>query len=197
MTQKEWERSLLTYLRDLPRKERNAIIEYYREMYGDKLDAGMTNDEILREFGFPQDCADRILAESGKELKHENIKNKADKTEHKTNRNADALYSVGTAILSVLLVFPFCSAAVVLLISFAAVAISGIVVALAGIVVVIWSPFQLIGGLPIGGMIAYLGAGFLCSGIGILLSVGFFYLTKYTAKGCIKLLKILYRRNKP
>lgn len=196
MTQKEWERSLSSYLRDLPRKERNAIIEYYREMYGDKLDAGMTNDEILWEFGFPQDCAARILAESGKELKRENAQNKTDAPRRKTSDNADALYSVGMAILSVALVFPLSIAAIVILISFAAVAISGIVVALAGVVVAVWSPFQLIGGLPIGAMIAYLGAGFLCTGVGILLSVGFFYLTKYTAKGCVKLLKILYRRNK-
>ena len=40
MTQQEWEKKLKEYLTPLPQAEQEQIVEYYREMYGDRLDAG-------------------------------------------------------------------------------------------------------------------------------------------------------------
>ena len=65
MNKKEWERALLKNLKSLSRQERKEVLEYYREMYGDKLDAGFSEQEILREFGSPKDCAKKILMENG------------------------------------------------------------------------------------------------------------------------------------
>ena len=66
MTQIEWENILLQSLSALAPNEQNEIAAYYREIYGDKLEAGLTPDEILTEFGSPQECAQRILQEAGK-----------------------------------------------------------------------------------------------------------------------------------
>ena len=38
-------------------EERSAVLRYYEEMFQDKLDDGMVEGEILKEFGFPEDVA--------------------------------------------------------------------------------------------------------------------------------------------
>ena len=54
MTYNEWERELLRYLKGLPKKERDEVADYYREMHGDKFDAGMTDEQIIKKFGEPK-----------------------------------------------------------------------------------------------------------------------------------------------
>ena len=68
MTQVEWEKIFLENLTTIPDAERFKMAEYYREIYGDKLEAGQTPDEILAEFGDPKECAIRILKENESEL---------------------------------------------------------------------------------------------------------------------------------
>ena len=63
MTQVEWEKIFLDNLAAIPEAERFKMAEYYREIYGDKLEAGQTPDEVLAEFGDPKECAKRILKE--------------------------------------------------------------------------------------------------------------------------------------
>lgn len=67
MTKKEWEKRLLKNLKSLSKQERKEVLEYYREMYDDKLDTGFSEREILKEFGSPEECARKILAENGNE----------------------------------------------------------------------------------------------------------------------------------
>lgn len=38
----------------LPEEERERALGYYAELYGDKLDAGVSESEIVREFGDPE-----------------------------------------------------------------------------------------------------------------------------------------------
>ena len=64
MTLQEWEKKLKKYLSPLPKSEQNRIVEYYREMYGDKIDNGCSEAEILAEFGDPQVCAGRMISEN-------------------------------------------------------------------------------------------------------------------------------------
>lgn len=44
-------------------EDKRAVLHYYDEMYQDKRDDGMTEAEVLREFGFPEDVA-RSVRES-------------------------------------------------------------------------------------------------------------------------------------
>lgn len=78
MNKREWERRFLKELQPLAGKERNEALEYYREIYGDKIDAGFSEEEILREFGNPEDCARKILEENGLSV---NEKNKRSRTQ--------------------------------------------------------------------------------------------------------------------
>ena len=40
--------------------EAQEIIDYYKEIYGDKKDAGLSDQEILAEFGSPSECVAKI-----------------------------------------------------------------------------------------------------------------------------------------
>lgn len=40
--------------------EKRTVLNYYEEMYQDKREDGMTEEEILREFGFPEDVAQNV-----------------------------------------------------------------------------------------------------------------------------------------
>lgn len=53
--------------RGLSKVERSAVLNYYNEMYQDKLEDGLTANEILKEFGFPQDVADSVLNDGDRE----------------------------------------------------------------------------------------------------------------------------------
>ena len=65
MTRKQWNKRFRKALRSLPASERNAAAEYYDELYGDKRDAGMSEEAITAEFGDPEDAARRIADEAG------------------------------------------------------------------------------------------------------------------------------------
>lgn len=40
--------------------EKRTVMNYYEEMYQDKLDDGMREEDIIREFGFPEDVAQNV-----------------------------------------------------------------------------------------------------------------------------------------
>lgn len=63
MTYRQWEKAFRKRLSRLPKEERERALGYYAELYGDMLDAGMDTDIILRQFGDPEESADRIIAE--------------------------------------------------------------------------------------------------------------------------------------
>lgn len=77
MNKREWERRFLKGLKPLAGKERNEALEYYREIYGDKIDTGFSEEDILREFGEPEDCARKILEENGISVDHNAKKSRA------------------------------------------------------------------------------------------------------------------------
>ena len=64
MKKKTWEKQLVKLLKALPYAERQSVLNYYNEIYSDKIEAGMAEEEIIAEFGFPEDCAARILSEN-------------------------------------------------------------------------------------------------------------------------------------
>lgn len=83
MTFKDWEAELERYLDKLPYAERRTAIEYYREIYCDKTDAGYESNKILMEFGFPKDCADKIIADFAQKKNTENPPAVVEKREKK------------------------------------------------------------------------------------------------------------------
>lgn len=189
MTQKAWEKALLKQLNGLPRAEKNAAIEYYREIYGDKLDAGYSEKEILREFGSPEACAKRILSEETDEpSERERIPAPV------SRGNYSIAGIIGMFFLTVLLILPLASVALTLIASFAVVSLSGIAVTLAGVALTVGSPFLSLGGALFPSVIAGMGMGICAIGIGAVLFAAFFFATKYLALWSYKALKFIYIR---
>ncbi len=186
MTQKAWEKELEKHLAALPKAERAEAISYYRELYGDKLEAGYSNEDILREFGYPEDCAERILAENTPSSQR-----KRTPAPHvKVNYSVTGL--VGIFFLTVLLILPLASIALALIASFGAVCLSSIACALAGILFTVCSPFL----VPTSffSVLTAMGAGICAVGVGVILSAVCFFATKYLAIGTWKALTFIYIR---
>lgn len=183
MTKKIWEKRLLSNLRPLQKAERKKILEYYREMYGDKVEAGFSEAEILAEFGSPEACAARILAEENVEIPPIKEKGKA----------PSPLAIVGICFVSLILVLPLTITAFALIVTFFAVSVSGAAIAIAGVIYAIGAPLLSIGSLPAAGCFAHLGVGLTLCGVGCLLFVAFAPLTKYLAIGTGKTLAFLYK----
>ena len=183
MTKKIWEKRLLSKLRPLQRAERKKILDYYREMYGDKAEAGFSEAEILAEFGSPEKCAARILAE-------ENTQPTLQKRERRKLSPAEI---VGMFFLSLILILPLALTAFALIVTFFALTVSGVAVAIAGGVYAIGAPLLSIGSLSAAGCFAHLGVGLTLCGVGCLLFVAFEPLGKHLAIGTGKALKFLYK----
>ena len=183
MTKKNWEKRLLSNLRPLQRDERKKILDYYREIYSDKAEAGYSEAEILAEFSSPEECATRILA-------GENVQPTLQKRER---RNLSPAEMVGMFFLSLLLILPLAATAFALIVSFFALSVSGVAVAIAGVVYAIGTPLLFIGSLPAAGCFAHLGIGIAACGVGCLLFVAFAPLGKYLAIGTGKALRFIYK----
>ncbi len=63
MSKYEWEKELKKQLSALPEKEQKPIFDYYGEMFEDRFESGMSEADIIREFGNPYDVAQKILAD--------------------------------------------------------------------------------------------------------------------------------------
>ena len=69
MTKYEWERQLKKGISGLPKSEQQRVLEYYNELFSDKIDAGMREQEIIAEFGNPYDVANKLLVDYYKDEK--------------------------------------------------------------------------------------------------------------------------------
>lgn len=215
MTQQEWEKKLKEYLTPLPQAEQEQIVEYYREMYGDRLDAGYSETEILAEFGDPQVCAGRMISENAdgapsypQERRTGNpylrsaapsgertLSAHRDTERTKTGRSVGEI--VGIVSFALLLGLPLGIAALGVVAAFGAVTVGGIVVLIAGVLFSVACPFFAFAGMPAAGIVANVGVGLVCSGVGALLFVGFYLATKYTALACYRAMRAVFaRRNK-
>lgn len=63
MTKYEWESELKKSIHRLPADEIARIMEYYDELFADKIERGYNEYEIIGQFGNPVDVADKILSE--------------------------------------------------------------------------------------------------------------------------------------
>ena len=205
MKQIEWENILLEKLKPLADEERFKIAEYYREMYADKLETGVSPEEILEEFGSPQECAQKILQEEGKEGESAQTEEKetaapsvetvAEKpVAQKKKQKWTPAMIMGMTFLTLLVILPLTAVALGVILSFAAGCIGGGAVVLAGGIYSLASLFFGIFGMETGGVFASFGLGVAFIGVGFLLCVGFYYATKYTVIACCKGLLWVYKR---
>ena len=183
MTQKTWEKQLAHHLTALSKAERKQVLDYYREIYGDKIEAGFSENEILAEFGTPETCAARILAGEGiTPIKAQ-----------PQSRKMSPAAIVGMFFLTLIIILPLAITAFALIISFFAVSVSGIAVVIAGVTYAIGAPLLAIGTLDAAGICMHLGLGIAACGVGLLLFTIFKFLTKYLAIGAGKALAFLYK----
>lgn len=72
MTYTKWESELKSLLAGLPENEIDEATRYYAEIYGDKRDAGFSDEDIIKEFGTPEECAEKIRTEAAEGSDGEN-----------------------------------------------------------------------------------------------------------------------------
>ena len=189
MSYKEWERALLKQLTVLPKNERLSITDYYREMYGDKQDLGLTDEEILQEFGSPEACAKKILSEARET-------GSSAKTPSERKAKPSVAYIVGVVFFTLILILPLAGVGVALVAVLASGVVCGAVCALAGVAYTVFAPFTSLSGVGAAGITAHIGTGVCLCGVGLMLFVLFFLLTKYTSILLTKWFRVLYGRRK-
>ena len=217
MTYRQWEESLLNYLKGLSDEEKKEIVSYYREIYSDKIDSGIRKEEIVKTFGDPMLAAARILKESADAAerdpetekavsvgeKESKIKTKAapvlNKNKEKARNAASSLTVskiVGWFFITVLILIPLAGVVIGAIASLASVTLAGGAMLVGGIVAAVASPLLFIIGYEMSGVLFVFGAALITAGTGALLFVVFYYLTKYSIVSCTKLCKYAIRRDK-
>ena len=179
MTYRQWEKAFRKRLSRLPEEERERALGYYAELYGDKLDAGVSESEIVREFGDPKAAADKIIEESA-ETAFAQGKTVRARTAGDTAARAAAVLLflfVGLPLLAVLFSLAVAGAALFL---------SGFAVILAGVAHVVYFLAQLYmyGGA---GYVAQIGIGLAAAGVGAMLVPLFLCCTKWLFIACGKI----------
>jgi len=209
MTYLIWEKQLLGYLKSQPETEKKQIVDYYREMYNDKVERGLSPDQVLSEFGDPKNCAAKILMEPAVEegapeatANDEPTKQKTSKPDKKEiiKRSKEALkgVSVGSVVgwffITILLLIPLGAVAISVVATFGALAVSGFAMIFGGVVGTVASPFGLFFGWSGALTLSAAGACVALAGVGAILAVVFSLLTKYSAIGLYKSVVYLTKR---
>lgn len=170
MTKKEWFNDFKNHLDSLSNKDCQEAINYYEELYQDKLDQGFDPKTIIDDFPNPADAAKKILDDIPGEVidlnessaKKKNRKEKSEKRKAKSFR-----YPLWLTILFSILSVPLFIVFFALIIAFIAVFFSAFIVVLAGIVTIIFAVLEQF--QNIGELIMSIGISFLSIAIGLLL----------------------------
>lgn len=182
MTYKKWEKLLKKHLSPLSKEERDDALDYYYEIFSDKLEAGRLEEDIVQEFGNPETCALRILNETNKQPRHT-----------RSNRKRTTPWEIiGMFFLTLVLILPLAASAFSVAVAFGAAATSGLACILAGVLYIPLSFF--LGFASFGAILANIGIGITSCGVGVFLYIGFGFVAKYTAIGSWKALKFIYKR---
>lgn len=203
MTYLIWEKQLLGYLRSQSDEDKKQVVDYYREMYYDKIERGESPDSILLGFGDPKNCAAKILMEHVTEEDKTASSPKKEfsipksETKATVNYQAKKRMTVGSVVgwffTTVLLLIPLSAVALSVVVSFAAVGLSGFAMVLGGLIGAVASPFGLFFGWSGALTLGAFGACIATAGVGAILAVIFTLLTKYSAIGLYKAVLILVR----
>lgn len=180
MTYRQWEKTFKKRLSRLPKEERERALGYYAELYGDKLDAGVSESEIVREFGDAKDAADKIIAEYSESTSVQG------KTAEQRTAGDTAARAAAAVLLFLFVGLPLLAVIFCLAVAGAALFLSGFAVILAGVAYIVYFLVQLcmFGGA---GYAAQIGIGLAAAGVGALLVPLFLYCTKWLFIACGKI----------
>ncbi len=201
MTYKEWEWELRYLLGDLPQKEIDEITGYYREIYGDKKEAGFSDSEIIVEFGTPRECALKIKEESeitGGERALAPAENRKEEIKENGSKSATGRafrlkpWTTGRVLLTIFVLFPLTAVAFSLLSGLASAALGCAAGAVGGVLTLLWAIIQTLMGNGLVQWTAFAGMGIASTGVLIPLAIGLTYATKYSAIFYLKFLKKIY-----
>ena len=180
MTYRQWEKAFRKRLSRLPKEERERALGYYAELYGDKLDAGVSESEIVREFGDPKAAADKIIEESAETAFAQG------KTVRARTAGDTAARAAAAVLLFLFVGLPLLAVVFCLAVAGAALFLSGFAVILAGVAHVVYFLAQLYmyGGA---GYVAQIGIGLAAAGVGALLVPLFLCCTNWLFIACGKI----------
>lgn len=180
MTYRQWEKAFKKRLSRLPGEERERALGYYAELYGDKLDAGVSESEIVREFGDPKAAADKIIEESAETASAQG------KTVRARTAGDTAARAAAAVLLFLFVGLPLLAVVFCLAVAGAALFLSGFAVILAGVAHVVYFLAQLYmyGGA---GYAAQIGIGLAAAGVGAMLVPLFLCCTKWLFIACGKI----------
>lgn len=196
MTTKEiWLKVFEEELSKLPKADRQKAIEFYREMIEDKIEGGMTEEEVVKSLGNPFDVAEKILKENGIKCKTVDAKEKeyvlVEKVKTKKEMPIWLAFILGIVVVPVAI--SLFAGWFSVLISFWAVFVA-MVASSVGCVLAIFASLIM-------GFTGYVGSGFaifgFCvasTGVVMILAVVFWYLAKGMTKATGWLLNKMARR---
>lgn len=171
MRKAEWFSSFEKSLKSLPESEKMKAIEYYKELYSDKNEAGMPEKDVILSFGAPTDAAREILENYGQE---ENIRAFDFEDTVKEERQTDGkIAAVILATLVAIFVGYWALIAAIVLVSIEiSLCAAGVGACLTGL--------------------SGLGAGLIILGVFIILVCPFSIAIKWMVKGVVRLVKKVY-----
>ncbi|MBO5525642.1 MAG: DUF1700 domain-containing protein [Clostridia bacterium] len=198
MTKQTWFMELRRILSILPYAESKKAEEYYKELYEDKKDAGLSDSEILESFGTPYQAASTVIEEYTREnpsfvppsynpnTGYAENKVAPTKGQSDNKENNDLLWIV----LCVVFFFPVMG----LYIAMIAVAFGLYALIVALFACAIGLPVAFIGAMPTPAHIcAWIGVALMLIGIAIPLTVGVNFVVKWMFKGTGMLIKTIKR----
>ena len=177
LTYKEWEDALAAGLRGASRNDVSGILNYYKEIYGDKRDAGVSDEEIIAEFGTPDECIERIRSESP-----EMFGGIGDKW-------SIAFSYLKRIALAIFILIPLCVTLAAGFLTLVLCMLGGAAVSLGGIAVGVTCVANIFSGVAVTTVFAQFGIGMAMVGGGAMISIGFFFMIRYVVISAQKILK--------
>ncbi len=192
MTYTKWESELKSMLAGLPENEIDEAKRYYAEIYGDKRDAGFSDEDIIKEFGTPEECAEKIRAEAKESSDGE--KKSTEKTVNIKITIPEKEKMKRIAKTTLFPVIPLAFAALLAISAILSFAASGAGIAIGGAGAFILSFLHLFVGDGFLVFLSLLGIGLAGIGLGFIITVAFIYLAKRVAVFAYKYLMGFYSK---
>lgn len=81
MNKNDWKNALSKALKELPAEERRRVLEYYDELFADRIDDGQREADIIMSLGDPKEAATKILSDYEAYLKRDESSVRPDEKE--------------------------------------------------------------------------------------------------------------------
>lgn len=192
MTYTKWESELKSLLAGLPENEIDEATRYYAEIYGDKRDAGFSDEDIIKEFGTPEECAEKIRTEAAEGSDGENKSTERTVNIKITLPEKEKMKKIAKTTLFPVIPLAFVAfLAIAAILSFAA---SGAGIAIGGVGSFVLSFLHLFAGDGFLVFLSLFGIGLAGIGLGFIITVAFIYLAKRVAVFAYEYLRRFYAK---